>query len=232
MACCPRPRTGYATAAAVVIATGLAALAAAVTAAALADLRTEQAWARRDRDQRRLDSAQAAALEALLVQGGDGRLLWRTEIGGMTVQILAEPEGAKRSAASVAGPEDRPPSLALSAPDRWFAQLVESPSRGLFSLAQADPSEDWRRCGLSLVSPYGRAEAWQEPSPTQTPKPAAFNRRAGQVWRVRAVQADGVAEDRVWRFTGKPGALTYLIERRRQTGQALGDPCATSEAAS
>lgn len=231
MACCRPLRRGYATAAAVVIATGLAALAAAVTAAALADLRTEQAWARRDHDQRRLDSAQAAALEALMLQGGDGRLLWRTEISGMLVEILAEPEGAKRSTTSVLGPDDRPPSLALAAPERWFAQLAARSSRGLFSLAEADPSEDWRRCGLSLVSPYGRAEAWREPPIAQVPKPAAFNRRAGQVWRVRAVQADGVAEDRVWRFTGKPGAQTYLIERRRQTGQTLGDPCAMPDAA-
>lgn len=231
MACCQPPRSGYATAAAVVIATGLAALAAAVTAAALADLRTEQSWARRDRDQRRLESAQATALGVLMVQGGDGRLFWRSEIGGMTVDIMAEPEGAKRAAASISGPADRPTAIALATPDRWFERLAAAGrAQGLFALEDADPSPAWRACGVSLISPYGRAEAWREPLPAAAPKAAAFNRRAGQVWRVRAVQADGVAEDRVWRFTGKPGALTYLLERRRQTGQVLGDACAAGAA--
>ncbi|HYE47268.1 MAG TPA: hypothetical protein VEA44_16005 [Caulobacter sp.] len=230
MACCRDPkarRAGYATAAAVVIATGLGLLASAVTASALTEMRAEQAWLQRDQDQRRLDSAQAAALETLMLQAGEGRLLWRETIDGAEVETLAEPEAAKLRASTAKAGGAPLSDLGVTDAEALIRAIRAVPARaGLFGLADAAPAEGWRRCGLSFISPYGLAQIAPSLAAPAEPAVSAHNPRAGQVWRIRARLPDGQTEDRVVRFTGRPETPVLTLERRRQGRQPPGDPCA------
>jgi hypothetical protein len=218
---------GYATAAAAMTALALSVTASAVMGAALTDLRQAKTALDRTRAEAALDGAQLAAVAAVLDSGASTRLRWYVETNRGPVEILAEPEAPKLALSAAAGLPDTE-LLALVGPSGASVQprlrALSLSGASASELAKISPMPTWRACAASLISPFGRAADLTLTKAT-APAPGRFSWRAGEVWRLRALAADGWADDRIVRLTGDAERPAAIIERVLVRGVKGGEPC-------
>lgn len=224
---------GYATVSAMIIALAMALAASAVVAASLESYRQAQADSERLRSSYGLAAAQTHALATLLVQRRAGRYRWQVDSPIGSVEVLAEPEQPKLALAAAADLDDAALTrLDVVDPARLrdrLAVLATTGGPALTRLRQADLSPLWRACIGSLVSPFGTSRTdgnAPDLSAAIAPGPGHFDWRAGEIWRLRLISAQGWAEDRIVRLTGDERNPAAVIERRVYRDRPGGDPCA------
>lgn len=209
------PRGGYATVAAMGVSLAIGLLAGALVLRGVASLKLARSDLRRAQAEYALSGAQVLAATRLLGGSGGGRLAWSAGgLDGEDVTLLAEPESGKLKLTAVADLDDK--ILAeLGASDPGLARLrlaaLDPTSAQPDQVEGADPAAAWRACAASAISPWGAAETVRLGT-AQAPNDEPGGARAGQVWRVRAVTADGWTDERIVRLTNVgrgPGAMIW-----------------------
>jgi hypothetical protein len=212
-----RNREGYATAAFMIIAFGIAGIAATLVVFANAELRAARLSMNRVEERARLEGNLVLAADTVMRESQLAPLFWSRDVDGHKVVFLAEPEAGKASATdpAVLGSE---PVTALAAD----APLTAEPSRPLLSLRSRrdalvgrSSNETWRQCAPSYLSPLSSATTISV-APTTAPTGGAINWRVGEVWRLVAY-SQGRAADALVRFTGDPDKPMAILDMQIAT---------------
>lgn len=198
------------------ISLALAIGAAAVVSASEAELRSARADFERNAIVSALEGGQQTAAVTLLESSSRGVLRWTEQAAGHRLEVLAEPETAKASVASVISMDDKTLApLRLADPQGVRARLK------MLSIGQAvgaefdqvDSSSVWRACARSLISPFGLGDRLK-PLPEGSLAPDAPTGHAGEIWRVRVRDDSGWTDDRVIRLTGDNLRPAATLSRR------------------
>lgn len=218
MACCRPgdPDSGYATPAALVLSLALSIVAVALVGRSTALLRLTEADLERTQVEFGLDGAHLAAAAAIVRTGAGGPYRWTfsTDIGW--VDVLAEPEAEKLTPAAASELSDeRLLSFDVRDPARLKQRLRAIQLLEPTDIASLDDGVLWKRCGPSLVSSFGAAQAFV-PKPLDEPISAGQVDpawRIGEVWRISITTASGWRDDRVVRFTGDARGPAAVVAR-------------------
>lgn len=181
------------------------------------ELQAARADLRRTQDEYRLDGLHREAIAALLNDPAAQRLNWRLATPYGPAEVLAESEARKLALASAEqGLDDGTLArLGVTAPQDLRERIKAAARPGASALRVVpalDAAPSWRRCALSLVSPYGAASRIEPLIGGPPVVGAQPNWRVGELWRIRVV-ALGWADERIVRLTGDPAAPAATVER-------------------
>ena len=218
MACSTtEPDAGYVTTVGAALAFVIALGATVLVARSGIELRAARADLRRAQEEYRLDGLHRQAVAALLNAPAAQRLNWRPATPYGPAEVLAESEARKLPLSSAdRGLDDVTlAKLGVSAPEGLRERIKAAARPGATALRVVpalDSAPSWRRCALSLISPYGAASRI-EPLIAGAPIVGAQpNWRVGELWRIRIV-ALGWSDERIVRLTGDPAAPAATVER-------------------
>jgi hypothetical protein len=204
---------GYATAAMAALSLALSLVVAAVVVRSAAEFRLATAAVRNLEGEYRLDAAQTRATLLVLHQSSAAPLAWSDDQDGEHFDFLAEPESPKLAADRAVEVLGLDRLKALGVRDAQALQLRLSSLAGEPSVFNRESSPAWQQCAPSIVSPFGGSST--VPHISFVP-PARGNIiwHAGEVWRIRATDGRGWADDRIVRFTGMAARPAAIVDRR------------------
>lgn len=211
---CSRPASaeqGYATPAAIVISLSLAIITTAVSERSLAELDLARADMARTQAELALDGAQQQAALALITAPRAAPQRWSLQTGGLSIDVLAEPEASKLNLALAAEMDDAALArLGVRDPDALRGRLKALLARDDdVRLGGVDAAPLWARCARSWISAAGAAVAL----PSARTPIGDGSGRLGEVWRIRVSSDTGWVDDRTVRFTGDLSHPARTIRR-------------------
>jgi hypothetical protein len=219
---------GYATPAAAIIATAMAAIAAAFVSMAASQARLARADYDRGEAESRLAGAHNVAVLTIATSLRAPPYRWSLTTLSQTFTVIAEPEFTKLGANAAAELDDQLLSqLGVMAPER-LRQRLQAMRNGptLSWTADASDALGWRDCGPSLISVYGGAVSQPHPIYVEPQSGNEDSRwRAGELWRISIADADGWRDERIVRFSGDGLNPAIVVGRRFTRGRKDTTPC-------